>query len=48
MAVLLGGKWVVYSPLIGPKGVTVLSVIRTSNIFAQASYPKGTTKAKFL
>ena len=49
MAVLLGGKRVVdYSLLIGPKGVTVLSAIRTSDIFAQTSYPEGTTKVKFL
>ena len=35
-------------PLNKAKGTTVLSAIRTNDIFAQASYQGGTTKEKFL
>lgn len=45
----LGGKRLVdHSPLNKPKAITVLAAIRTDGVFAQASYPGGTTKEKFL
>lgn len=44
----IGGKRVVdHSPLNKPKGITVLSAIRSDGVFAQANYPGGTTKEKF-
>ena len=45
----MGGRRVVdSSPLSKPKGTTVISAIRTDGVFAQTSYPGGTTRAKFL
>lgn len=45
----LGGKRLVdHCPLNKPKATTVLAAIRTDGVFAQANYPGGTTKEKFL
>lgn len=45
----VGGKRVIdHSPISRPKGTTVISAIRTDGVFAQTSYPGGTTKEKFL
>ena len=45
----LGGERLVgHSPLNKPKATTVLAAISTDGVFAQTSYPGGTTKEKFL
>ena len=45
---LCGKRVVDHSPLNKPKTTTVVAAIRTNGVFAQANYPGGTTKEKFL
>lgn len=45
----IGGQRVVdHSPLNKPRGTTLISAIRSNEVFAQTSYTGGTTKERFL